>query len=75
MRWKKPAFPYRRFAALAKSRRRHISGSASRCWPSSGSRSSSSGGVASMTALTWIPGWTNISAEGGPGRRQKNNGP
>ena len=56
------------FAALLESRQRLISGLDSPFLPSSGFRKSNLVGGAYTTRLTWIPGSTNISTEGGPER-------
>ena len=69
MKWNRLTLPCPRFAASQKSRRLPISGSASRSLRAWACQSLSSGGAASMTALTLMRGWTNISAEDGPGRR------
>ena len=44
-------------------------GSGSPFLPSKGCRLFKSGGGAFMTGLTSMPGWTNISTEGGPERK------
>jgi hypothetical protein len=64
-----------RFAASRRSRLRPISGSASLSLPSSGFPQSSLAADWCTTDLTSMRGWMTISAEGGPERRQKNNGP
>lgn len=50
-------------------RQRLTSGSGSPSLQSSGFRKLNSVGGAYMTRLTWIPGSTTISTEGGPQRR------
>lgn len=50
-------------------RRRPTWGSESLFLPSRGCLSFKSGGAACMTGLTSMPGWTNISTEGGPERK------
>ncbi len=56
-------------AAFHETRRKRTLGSASRCLNRCVCRASSSVGGLFMTELTWTPGWTTISAEGGPERR------
>lgn len=67
--WKIPAFLCPLFGALPEARRPRIWESASRCWSLCTCLRSSSAGAACMTGLTSMRGWTNISIEGGPGRR------
>jgi hypothetical protein len=55
--------------ASAVNKRRPTWGSGSPFLPSRGCLSFKSGGAAFMTGLTWTPGWTTISTEGGPERK------
>jgi hypothetical protein len=66
MKWNSLVLPCRQFAVSRKSRRLPISGSASRSLRAWACRSSSSGGAACMTGLTWTRGSKNISTEDGP---------
>ena len=51
------------------SKRRRIWGSGPPFLPSRGFPAFKSGDAAFMTELTSMPGWTNISTEGGPERK------
>jgi hypothetical protein len=59
----------RTFGACRKTKQLPISVSASRCWSKSALYRSSSVAGRFMTWLTWMGGSTNISTEGGSGRK------